>query len=214
MKEGDYIVLNESNRNEIEKFCNENEYIYRYLPLERFLEVLQTNKLAFVSPRLWNDPFDNFLFRQDIVNKNNFLEKLFVLCFTHNSHSQAYWKTYALEGYCVRIKLKTKEFLELLINEKDTVWLCKMMYLNESKIVENLQQKIGLKKALEEDRINKTFLNTFILKRRPFKYEEESRIIVQSRPNINGVRKLKIDIKECIKDIYLDPRMGDCKSSA
>lgn len=214
MEQGKYIVLNESNRNEIEKFCFENEFIYRYLPLERFLELMQTNKLAFVSPRLWNDPFDNFLFRQEIKNKNNFLEKLYVLCFTHNPHSQAYWKTYASEGYCVRIKIKTKEFLELLINEKNIVWLCKMKYLNESKIVESLQQTVGLKKALEDDRINELFLKTFLLKRRPFKYEEESRIVVQSRPNKNGVRKLNLELKDCIKDIYLDPRMGQHETIA
>jgi hypothetical protein len=64
MKEGEYMILNESNKELIEKFCIENEYIYRFLPLDRFLDTMQNSKLAFVSPKKWNDPFDNFLFRQ------------------------------------------------------------------------------------------------------------------------------------------------------
>lgn len=208
MKEGEYIILNNSNRELIDKFCLENEYIYRFLPLERFLDTMQNSKLAFVSPKKWNDPFDNFLFRQEIKNKNTFLNKLFVLCFTHNPHSQAYWKTYASEGHCIRLRIKTKEFLQLMLNEKNRVWLGKMKYLNETKIVEELQQTIGLKEAIEEDKINDLFIKTFLLKRRPFKYEEESRIIVQSNPNESGVRKLSINLKDIIKDIYLDPRLG------
>lgn len=208
MKEGDYIVLNETNRNEIDKFCNENEYIYRYLPLERFLEVLQTNKLAFVSPHKWNDPFDNFLFRQETKNKNTFLNKLYVLCFTHNPHSQAYWKTYAPEGYAVRLRIKSKEFIELMLNEKNRVWLGKMKYVRESKLIEVLQQTKGLKDAIESDKINNIFIEKFLLKRLPFKYEEESRIIVQSYHLKSGIKSKNIILKDIIKDIYLDPRMG------
>ena len=153
MKEGEYIILNDSNRTEIDKFCSEQEFIYRYLPIERFLEVMQTNKLAFVSPKLWNDPFDNFLFKQKIENKSTFLNKLYVLCFTHNPHSQAYWKTYAKEGYCVRLKIRSKEFLSLMLNEKNRVWLGKMKYIRETKLIEELQQTKGLKDAIESDRI-------------------------------------------------------------
>lgn len=208
MKEGEYIILNSKNQVQIDKFCSENEYIYRFLPLERLLETLQTSRLTFVSPKKWNDPFDNFLFRQEVKNEDTFLNKLFVLCFTHNSHSQAYWKTYANEGYCVRLRIKTKEFLSLLLNEKNTIWLGKMKYLNETKIVEELQQTLGLKDAIEMNKINDLFIKTFLLKRKPFKYEEESRIIVQSVQNESGIRKLVINLKDVIKDIYLDPRMG------
>lgn len=214
MKDGEYIILNESNKELIEKFCFENEYIYRFLPLERFLDTIQNNRLAFVSPKKWKDPFDKFLFEREIKNKNNFLNKLYVLCFTHNPHSQAYWKTYANEGYCVRLKIKTKEFLQLMLSEKNRVWLGKMKYLNETKLIEELQQTLGLKDAIKMDKINDLFIKTFLLKRRPFKYEEESRIIVQSYPNDSGIRKLNINITDIIKDIYLDPRMGSYETVA
>lgn len=207
MKEGEYIVLNNSNKNDIEKFYRDNQYIYRYLPLERFLEVLHKEQLTFVSPKKWNDPFDNFLFKQDIKNTSTFMKKVYVLCFTHNPHSQAYWKTYANEGYCVRLRLRTQEFLELMMNNKDKVWLGKMKYQNESILIQSLQQTEGLRNALEETKINDTFIKTFLLKRMPFKYEEESRIIVQSFPHHSGLKKVKISIKDIISDILLDPRM-------
>jgi hypothetical protein len=207
MKEGEYIVLNESNKSAIDKFCLENEYIYRYLPLERFLEVLHKKQLTFVSPKKWNDPVDNFLFKQKIDNSQSFINKLYVMCFTHNPHSFAYWKTYAPEGYCVRLRIRTDKFLKLMTNNKDRVWLGKMKYQNQSVLIESLQQTIGLKNALEQNKINDIFIKTFLLKRMPFKYEEESRIIIQSYPHHTQLRKVNINLKDIISDILLDPRM-------
>ncbi|WP_293894409.1 hypothetical protein [Flavobacterium sp.] len=208
MKEGEYIILNNSNQAAIDKFCTDNEYIYRFLPLERLLETMQSGKMVFVSPKKWNDPFDNFLFRQNIKNTKTFMNKLYVLCFTHNSHSWAYWKTYAPEGYCVRLRIKTRDFLSLMLNERNRIWLGKMKYLKETRIVEELQNTIGLKEAIESDKINDIFIKTFLLKRLPFKYEEESRIIVQSYHLDSGIKSKHINLKDIIKDIYLDPRMG------
>lgn len=213
MQEGDFSVFNDNN-DQIADFCAENEYIYRFLPLERFLETIQTNKIAFISPRKWNDPFDNFLFRQHVENENNFLNKIYVLCFTLNPHSQAYWKTYAQEGYCVRLKIRTKVFFDLLMKNRDKVWLGRMKYLNETKLVEELQQTKGLKNSLEDNKINELFIKTFLLKRRPFQYEKESRIIIQSNVNETGVKQINIDAKQIIKDIYLDPRMGKYETIA
>ena len=44
--------------------------IYRYLPVERFLEMIesQTNTLTHLS--LWEDPFEAFLIRSDIEIKS------------------------------------------------------------------------------------------------------------------------------------------------
>lgn len=214
MKLGEHIRLIEKNRRLIDDFCEKNRYIYRFLPLERLLEILHNNQITFVSPTKWNDPFDNFLFKQE-VDDSSFMNRLFVLCFTHNSHSQAYWKTYAPEGFGVRLSIRPKPFLDLLIKSSDKVWLGKMNYLYEKMLVQKLQGTPRLKSSINQNEPNDIFFNTFHLKRMPFKYEEESRIsILTLKTREDGLRRIEINPAEIISQIYLDPRMGNHESKA
>lgn len=202
----EYIRILDSNNQLIEKFCQEHKYIYRYFPFERFLEVLHNKQLAFISPIKWNDPFDNFLFKHKIKNPGiSFLNRLFVGCFTINPHSQAYWKAYAPEGYSVRLKFETKKLLGLILKLKDRAWYGELNYKSESEIIEIFQKTHGLKDSLEEKEVNDIFLKVFTLKRKPFEYEKEVRIIIESGKIKEGIRRVNIDLKDLITSIYLDP---------
>lgn len=206
--ENKFLRLLDSNNKEIEKFCRSNKYIYRYFPFERFLEVLHKNQLALLSPNKWNDPFDNFLFKYEIKNREkSFLNKLYVACFTLNPHSQAYWKTYAPEGYSVRLRFETKKLFDVIKNLKDRSWFGQLNYKRETEIIEILQNEVGLRKSLENEELNDIFLKIFSLKRVPFEYEKEVRIILESKPTKDGVRRININLKDLIDDIYLDPRI-------
>lgn len=209
MKEGEYIRILEKNKNELE-FTQTSKYVYRFLPLERLLETLHNKQLTFVSPTKWNDPFDNFLFRQNSISDDSFINRLYVMCFTHNSHSQAYWKTYSPNQHCVRLSLRKDILIELMQSIPEKVWLGKMKYEYETTLVEKLQQTKGLDASLQKQSPDEVFLKTFHLKRMPFKYEEESRIsILATKKNPKGLRKISFNLKKLISQIYLDPRMGD-----
>lgn len=215
MARSKFVLLNDNNHGVIEDFFIENDKIYRYLPLERFLEILHSNSLVFVSPKKWSDPFDSFLFHQiDESNSSSFLNKLFVGCFTQNPHSHAYWKTYAPEGYSVRITLSVKELLKTLFNSNYKIWIGKMNYLLERDFIAEIENIPGLFESLSQNSVSDSFLKAFTLKRKPFEYEEELRIIVQSEPNQTGLKKIKINTKALIKDIYLDPRIGPNEEKA
>jgi hypothetical protein len=204
----EYIRLLDSNSHVINKFCEDHKYIYKYLPFERFLEVLHKKQLAFVSPTKWNDPFDNFLFKyKNEKSEITFLNKLFVGCFTLNPHSQAYWKTYAPEGYSVRLQFETRKLFGLISKLKDRAWYGELNYKRENEIVEIFQNTEGLKDSLEEKDINDIFLKVFTLKRKPFEYEKEVRIIIESNRIKEGIRKVNIELKDFISSIYLDPRI-------
>ncbi len=204
----EYVRLLNSNSKAIDKFCKDHKYIYRYLPFERFLEVMHKKQLAFLSPTKWNDPFDNFLFKYNIQNKENtFLNNLFVGCFTLNPHSQAYWKTYAPEGYSVRLQFETRKLFDLILNLNDRSWYGELNYKRETEIVQIFQNTQGLKAALEDNAVNDTFLKVFTLKRMPFEYEKEVRIIIESKSIKEGIRRVSIDLMDLIYGIYLDPRI-------
>lgn len=188
-----YVELVEINNKVIDKFCKEHEHIYRFLPFERFLEVLHKQQLAFISPTKWNDPFDNFLFKYNIENKSSsFLNNLFIGCFTLNHHSQAYWKTYANEGYSVRLKFNTRKLFDVILNLKDRAWYGELNYKREVEIVNIFKNTIGLKAALEQSSVNDVFLNVFTLKRMPFEYEKEVRIIIE----FSNLKKLREELKK------------------
>lgn len=209
MEEGNFIQVLNKKKNDIE-FFQSGKYIYRFLPLERLLETLHNKQLTFVSPTKWNDPFDNFLFRQQGISRDSFLNRLYVMCFTHNPHSQAYWKTYSPNEHCVRLRLRKDILIKVMKSIPEKVWVGKMKYEYETKLVEKLQNTKGLSTSLQKQNPDDIFLKTFHLKRMPFKYEEESRIsILTLKEKPKGLRKINFEPTQLISQMYLDPRMGD-----
>ncbi|MEP6794922.1 MAG: DUF2971 domain-containing protein [Saprospiraceae bacterium] len=207
-KEFEYIRLLDANKSEVNKFISENEYVYRYLPLEYFLDMVHNKQLVFSSPKRWKDPFDSFLFNQRVKNQNTFLNNIFVTCLTLNPHSEAYWKTYGSNGYAIRIRLKTYDLFNLLQRLEIKVWFGRLNYLDEKELVTKLTNTIKLKSALESNEMEDLFLKIFTLKRTPFEYEKEVRIILESSPTKDGLKRIKIGLlNDIINDIYLDPRL-------
>ncbi|MBK6783798.1 MAG: DUF2971 domain-containing protein [Saprospiraceae bacterium] len=103
----------------------------------------------------------------------------------------------------MRIRFETKKLLNLIQNLPDRSWFGKLNYRKETEIVEILQNTNGLRDTLEQTDINDIFLDVFTLKRKPFEYENEVRIIIESGYLKEGIRKVKIDLKDLISDIYL-----------
>ena len=79
---------------------------------------------------------------------------------------------------------------------------------------EIFQNELGLKDALENDTISNLFLNVFTLKRMPFEIEKEVRILIESSPKNDGIRRVTIDLLDIINDIYLDPRIKENEEKA
>ena len=206
MKYSQYLNIHSSNNYGIKKLASNKEYIYRFVPIERLIETLERSKLTFINPRLWKDPFDNFLFRQSL--NNSFLSSIYCLCFTLNPHSEAYWKAYSGSGFAARLKINFDNFISFLSQKREASWLVKMEYLVESMLVEKLGSMDGLKSSLLNNYPNNIFLEAFHYKRIPFKYEEEIRFLVKGNKTKGNFKSYKISINEIIEEIRLDPRMG------
>lgn len=216
MKEGEYLLLNESAA-ETDLFCREHQYLYRYLPIEFFLESMQKNQLTFINPRLWKDPFDNFLFKkvQEEQNDTSLLHSLYAMCLTLNAQSQAYWKNYADFSYSVRVRIDSRTLMNILNTMNRKVWVCRMKYYSEKTLIEMISSTQGLKKSLSISEPNETFMKIFLSKRKAFEYENEVRILVKSTPNKPGLRYFKkFKMEELYKGILLDPRIGDAETLA
>src|SRR5690606_7085862 len=108
------------------------------LSVDRFLEMVYKNKMAFVSPLKWKDPLDRFLFKESEGFRNCFLHRVYVVCFTLTPHSQAYWKEYAPKGYGIRIKINSKNFFDSVFRYRKDCWFGKLNYVAEKTYIELL----------------------------------------------------------------------------
>lgn len=198
------------NKKRLEAVVRHYPVIYRYVPIHRMLQLLQKNQIAFINPRKWSDPFDNFLFQ--VLDKNelegSFLDNLCVACFTLNPHSQAYWQNYSSDTWAARLEFRTRELLECLLQSTHDVWLGRVKYIAESALRAKLRNKQGLKASLTDKSPNRTFIEFFHFKRWPFKYEEEIRLMLHCNKVKDGIKQFDVNASHILKSIRLDPRMS------
>jgi hypothetical protein len=81
--------------------------IYRVFSLDRFVETLEQGQLTLVRPSLWEDPWENYLFKfmhKNNIGKNKLLrwygEDLFAQCWTFHRETDAMWRIYSLFKQC------------------------------------------------------------------------------------------------------------------
>lgn len=212
---GEYFKVDSTTVDKLSAFLNQHEFIYRYLPMEYLLDALQNGHMVFINPNKWNDPFDNYLFKlAEKEFEKSFTSKLFCQCLTLNPHSQAYWKTYGGNGFAARLKIKAKKYLDVIKAAQPQFWIGKMEYVNEKVLVDRLKNIPNLKTDLSLTSITDNFLKAFFLKRRPFEYENEIRLLIQSSPTQNKLKMISNNNSETLSEIRLDPRMGKNEEKA
>ncbi|WP_125226116.1 DUF2971 domain-containing protein [Leptospira barantonii] len=176
---------------------NKDKKIFRFMSFYSFVDLIQTQSLTLVRPKLWEDPYEGFIFRKlnseqgkeevaanlKSINtperalfmnlglrfENIFYAQSWTLC----PESDAMWRIYNFDRKAIRVevsesKMKQIEGLKLLYVD----------YKNE----------ISLKETIKRLKIakNKTdFIEAFKHKRSSFSHEQEVRIVYQDNEAIN-----------------------------
>ncbi|HUM50688.1 MAG TPA: DUF2971 domain-containing protein [Chitinophagales bacterium] len=205
-------------------FDNPEKFLYRVMPLDRIMEILEKNRWPFVSPTLWNDPFEKaFIEAEYKHNGTNFClpikpnkvsgdihYTLFSACFTETSESEAFWKTYSPNGDGIRLKVNASQFRDSLSQIKNfDIYIGKASY-EDYKSLYKFQEDETFWKDLQSKNTNETHLKLLLKKRLPFKYENEVRILLlRKKPMLKSVAKVTLPKTiSLIQGIKLDPRMG------
>lgn len=180
--------------------------LYKYIRLSYVLEMLKNKEITFVSPELWNDPFETKYLKTD-YSAIGYIRPEQIYCFcarTDNANEEASWNIYSnsQEDPLIRISLRTFHFLEYLKNYSDQ-HNCKIYY---SRVDYGLKAKdiAELYKADNEfhdryfnDFTEEKYIQVMSLKRQAFKYENEVRIFLVSKDGKpignNGLLKIPID---------------------
>ena len=179
---------------------------FRYLPFSRLFTELENNILTFLSPTLWDDPFESAfygLYKQHNVK---------CLCFTYNGSigEEWAWKACKSSERLVRIEIlfdKLVNTLSRLVSEKNGKWTFYISvcdYSMDKKDIVSLVKSAGLsglKLNLE------SYLNVMSLKRKAFSTEREIRIFAVS--DVNGIDSAEtfdnVDYKSFVSRVLLEP---------
>ena len=91
--------------------------IYRIMPYNRFLDMLTSQTLTYVLPRVWerDDPLENIVFGAELTRHGQPYEHpaqnaVYANCWTREPDSHALWRLYTGRKYGVRISTQLKRF--------------------------------------------------------------------------------------------------------
>lgn len=194
-----------------------DNYIYRIISYDRFLELFNTNRNTLVKPKLWEDTFENFTLKSKLKFSNgdeielDTHERLFGQCWTTSRASDAMWRIYSPDKKGIRIRTTIDKLLSSLDMANVDVAMTescigKVDYISEAIITEQA------KKAFNNNG-QMTFGNLFrslLVKRKAFEHENEIRLIHldwgDSLPE-NDIYSYDIDPHELISQVMIDPRI-------
>ncbi len=206
-------------------FEKPDQNLYRVQPLDRAVEILEKKRWAFVSPTLWNDPFEKaFLEAEYRHSEGDSFElplkpkkingqphyRLFSVCFTATRESEAFWKTYSPNGDGIRFSIKAAALKAALAKlENYDIYIGLAKYEDYEEMYE-FEKNAAFWKALQSEKINTTHLKLMLKKRTPFEYENEVRVLLLAKnETTDPVIKIPMtETRQLIHQIKLDPRMG------
>ncbi len=198
--------------------CNSfMEQFYRYIPLSRFIEMLEEKAIAFVNPKKWLDPYERLYLNTDFsslgYSKPGYI---FCLCGRNSTdNEEASWKVYSNGGETlIRVKFNIAKLFPI-INEYAQENNCKVYYarvkydLSANKIRNISKDKNLYDKYITKSFDDKKYIRLLSLKRPAFEYEKELRlfIVFQRKPTHNykdDVIKIPINM-EVFKEFVINP---------
>lgn len=198
-------------------FLKNYRQVYRFTNLERFIEALKTNKLTFINPDKWTDPYEKFFLERDFVINNSIFklpakDNIFAICFSGTISSEAYWKAYTPKEDGVRLIFHTKKLLTSFLEKIPDVeiYVGKVDYLATTEFSIIQFDKKKLISEINDNIVGEEQIKLFLKKRNSFIYENEIRIIiVPNKKQRNRLfLKLDTDITQYTTQYTFDPRLG------
>lgn len=214
--------------NDLEKFIknaininNIDTPVYRIFSYERFIELITTNQLVLVQPSMWDDPYENFFLKTEVVSDDGEFGSLESLCnswygqcWTENEDTDAMWRIYSPEKRGVRVKTTIRKLFLTLYDTSDTncslkYFIGKVNYKDKEEIIEFMNSTTFSEFILGGQ--NTQFAEVLCTKRTAFSHENEIRLIVDDighKHGRGGLYKINITPEELFEEICLDPRLS------
>lgn len=188
-----------------------DEFIYRFVGLDVFLNILLTKTLTLVKPDLWEDPYEMYLLKKWVADSiveickkreitlNDYydfepllkieymVENLYAQCWSLLPESDALWRIYYNGGKTLRLKVKLDQ-----IKRYKEIIATKVTYSNDLNV-------IGCISDSDLYKLSST-------KREAFSHEQEVRLIYNSNLDLMERKILYARFLEYYKDDFLRRR--------
>lgn len=192
--------------------------IYRIMPIERVLQIYDTNELYFPNiSKYWEDPYELFVYKQHYIYKghnldvNDVLEHHYGQCWSIRKNSDAMWRIYSPDMKSVRLKSTMGTLINALFLGKGSNMVLNygvVNYYNRKEI------ETWLKNNFTGSFSDKYVIDSYFIKRTNFSHEKEIRFIISTPttdgknmlPAQNGIR-ITFQPNNVISQIALDPRL-------
>jgi hypothetical protein len=195
--------------------------IFRFLTVERLFELFRKHSNVLVSPRLWQDPFENHIMTSFLQQKMEdekeicigFRDNYYGQCWTQTRESDAMWRIYSPTHNGARItttprKLLASLFVDIGNQVNDySCFLGKVNYYTTPKLRDHLN-KNAPHWLLEPS--GKGLTQSLLFKRKPFEHENEVRLLLNSKfkgEKGGNLYPYYFNPLEIIDDIVFDPRI-------
>lgn len=90
--------------------------VYRFTTVDRILQLIVQRRNSLISPRKWDDPFENMLSKIKFIKQNgethfySLRNRVYGQCWTNCAESDAFWRIYTPSKDGVRIKKQNISF--------------------------------------------------------------------------------------------------------
>lgn len=207
--------------------------IFRFTPVDRILPLIVNGQNTLVSPRKWEDPFENILNRMIFKDsgkpfKHPFRNRVYGQCWTLTEETDATWRMYVPKGNGVRLKTTIKKLYQSLVQSMhhsyDPQWkehgtinpyaglacfIGRVDYKTEDELSSLFSDPKWVKNNLWGGHLNQA--KSLLFKREAFAPEQEIRLIFLE-PHNNGADDFyhyALAPSDIIEQITFDPRMED-----
>lgn len=170
---------------------------HKYMPFSRFYTMLKSNALVFVSPSVWNDPYERELItvddkRSDEKDDDKIGKKIACLCMTYESvvNEESSWNAYGSSNSqdCImRVSYKVSAFLSRLNRiGKDMgidFYITTIDYSLSQGGIKYMKRLV--KDTQDCNDFSKRLVRYLSFKRKAFEYENEIRFFAVKSNNSN-----------------------------
>ena len=164
----------------------EKEYdkpVFRIVSIPRLIELFKNEINVLVHPRLWEDPYENFILESKVrrqsgkIEQYDFHKSIYGQCWSLHRASDAMWRIYSADCKGIRIKTTIRKLLRSLYDggTHKPSWSCvvgKVQYLYEKRLME-FANNLYCDGSLSKENL----FQSLLVKRRAFKHEREVRIL-------------------------------------
>lgn len=200
-----------------------NDRLYRFMRTDRLLDLVVNEILVLCKPHKWEDPFEDFLSKMNLINDGQSIDfdltkGFFGQCWTTREECDGFWRNYCSLNDGVRIETTAGKLIR-------SIW-------DSSNRFRHQQRFVGRVEYLAEDELkarypgcheyghpltdpsNQGCAQTLLIKRTEFLYENEVRVLADDPDTPGDFREFPIQVREFIDSIMFAPKMHPSRCDA